>query len=75
MALTPNDITKAKLIAAVLCRVVDYHAATQKSIIVPGKQRGGITLEEVPAAPTALELAEARVAVAIENVLDAGALE
>lgn len=56
-----ETIMRAKLFAAVICRVVDYHALRNCKHRVPPQE-----------AFDALNHAEQRVAVAIENALDAG---
>jgi hypothetical protein len=65
-----TSIHKAKLLAAAICRVADYHALAQLRALPPAK--GGPdkkTLDEV------LDSAERSVAVALENMIDSGALE
>lgn len=63
-----DDIKKAALIAAVICRVIDYHATVNAMNSAPKGTSA--------AASRALIVdVERTVAVAVENLLDAGALD
>lgn len=61
-----SSIHKAKLLAAVICRVADYHAAAS----TPTK-----TDAELQRKADFMVNAEQRVAVALENMIDEGVLE
>lgn len=61
-----DTITKAKLLAAAICRMVDYHAVAS----IPTK-----TDAELQRKAELMVGAEQRVAVALENAIDKGALD
>lgn len=63
-----ETIKKASLMAAVLCRVVDYHSVSTASQNAPK----GTSREQIA---EALSTSERAVAVALENLIDDGALE
>lgn len=63
-----ETIVKAKLMSDVLCRLVDYHA-------VRCAQTRLANLQEAIAARPAIDKAEDNVRVALENLIDGGALE
>lgn len=63
-----ETIKKAPLMAAVLCRVVDYHSVSTAAMNAPK----GTSREQIS---EALSTSERVVAVALENLIDDGALE
>lgn len=64
-----ETIKNAGLIAAVICRVVDYHNVMHATLMRANAKK------DVDAGMPSIENAERKVAVAIENVIDAGALK
>ncbi len=62
-----ETLKRAKLLTALLCRAIDYHAVTTAST---DKSKGSDKSRE-----EAREQAEAGVRVAMENAMDGGAFE
>lgn len=67
-----ETIKNAGIIAAVICRVVDYHAATAAAGRVLNDKTPQQTVDKIV---EGLHGSERAVAVAIENAIDAGALK
>lgn len=63
-----DTIKKASLMAAVVCRVVDYYSVSKAAMNAPK----GTSREQIN---DALSTGERAVAVALENLIDQGALE